>query len=91
MIALLARILRFVLLLFVVRLALRALAAWLRGSPPAAQPEGQVGGGDLVRDRVCNTFLPRDRALSVVRAGREEHFCSAACRDRAAADLSQAS
>jgi len=36
--------------------------------------------GPMVRDRVCNTFLPRSRALSL-RAGGEEHFfCSAACR-----------
>jgi hypothetical protein len=38
---------------------------------------------DLVRDRVCNTFLPRARALPAVVGGREEHFCSVACRDRA--------
>jgi hypothetical protein len=37
----------------------------------------------MVRDRVCNTFLPRQRALRAVVGGREEHFCSAACRDRA--------
>jgi hypothetical protein len=37
----------------------------------------------LVRDRVCNTFLPRERALVAVVDGREEHFCSTACRDRA--------
>ena len=38
---------------------------------------------DLVRDRVCNTFLPRERALHALVNGHEEHFCSIACRDRA--------
>jgi hypothetical protein len=38
--------------------------------------------GAMVRDRVCDTFLPRSRALSV-RVGEDEHFfCSTACRDR---------
>ncbi len=38
-------------------------------------------GGVMVRDRVCNTFLPRSRALSL-RSGSEEHFfCSERCRD----------
>ena len=38
--------------------------------------------GAMVRDRVCQTFLPRSRALTV-RIGDEEHFfCSTACRDR---------
>jgi hypothetical protein len=37
----------------------------------------------MVRDRVCDTFLPRSRALVATVAGREQHFCSPACRDRA--------
>jgi YHS domain-containing protein len=36
--------------------------------------------GAMVRDRICRTFLPKSRALSV-RCGDEEHFfCSEACR-----------
>jgi hypothetical protein len=68
--------LRVLAILFLVRLAVRFFAhlrAGLRGEPPA----------QLVRDRVCNTFLPRERALVAVIDGREAHFCSAACRDRA--------
>ena len=34
----------------------------------------------LVRDRVCNTYLPRSRALSL-NVGNEQHFfCSEQCR-----------
>jgi len=36
--------------------------------------------GAMVRDRVCNTFLPRSRALKVERGGREHFFCSEGCR-----------
>jgi hypothetical protein len=73
-------LLRVLAVLFLVRLAVRFVAnllVGLRSEPPA----------QLVRDRVCNTFLPRERALTLVIAGREEHFCSATCRDRAAALL----
>ncbi len=36
----------------------------------------------MVRDRVCNTFLPRARAV-VARRGAEEHFfCSDTCRTK---------
>ena len=38
---------------------------------------------DMVRDRVCDTFLPRSRALVTMVDGREQHFCSVECRDRA--------
>ena len=78
-------LLRIVLVLLIVRLAARGLAALFR---PA--PERQIADVDTVRDQVCNTFLPRSKAVTAVIAGREEHFCSAACRDRALA-LSEAS
>ena len=74
---------RVLIVLFLVRLALRFVARFLR---PAAVGQGPARPGvDMVRDRVCNTFVPRERALHAVLGGREEHFCSSACRDRALA------
>ena len=69
---------RFLVVLFLVRLGLRLFAA-------ARQRPAHGTATDLVRDHVCNTFVPRDRALPGVVGGRTEHFCSAECRDRAAA------
>ena len=77
MLPVLVAVVRFLVVLFVVRLGLRLFAAALRPRPAAPTAT------DLVRDRVCNTFVPRERALAAVMAGRTEHFCSAACRDRA--------
>ena len=68
--------LRVLAVLFLLRLVVRFFAhvlAGMRSAPPAT----------LVRDRICNTFVPRERALVAVIDGREAHFCSAACRDRA--------
>lgn len=79
---LIVAVIRFVIVLLVVRLGLRFLsgvAAGLREPPPAP------ASADMVRDLVCNTFLPRERALTARVAGREMHFCSAGCRDRALA------
>ncbi len=88
---LLAIVFRFLLALLLVRLGLRALSSWL--GPRAASGPGRPSPApeDLVRDRICNTFLPRSRALRAVVGGREEHFCSTACRDRALLGVSQAS
>lgn len=36
----------------------------------------------MVRDPVCGTFLPADRALMLVVGSKPVFFCSAACRDR---------
>ena len=81
----LAVLVRIVLVLIVVRLLLRFVAAVVRGYRQAgsavtapARPEM-----DMVRDRVCDTFLPRARALVAIVDGREQHFCSTECRDRA--------
>ena len=53
--------------------------------PPSRKAE------DLVRDPVCNTYVPRSRALTAVVEGHQEHFCSEACRDRARAGAARAS
>jgi len=48
--------------------------------PPAGQ--GEALQGRMVRDRVCNTFIPENRALRLEDGAGEHFFCSAACRDR---------
>jgi hypothetical protein len=81
--------------LLVVRLLLRTIAAAFSSARPAgARPAGprQVRAAqDLVLDRVCRTYVPLAGALTARVAGREEHFCSAACRDRALAEVARAS
>jgi hypothetical protein len=69
--------------LLVTRLVVRALAAPHRAMGPKQPDEGR----DLVRDRVCNTFVPRERALVAVVGGREEFFCSEVCRARGLREL----
>ena len=77
-------------LLRLVTLAALAVAGWwiARWIGGARRPRGAGATSappardTMVRDRVCNTFLPRDRALST-RVGDETHFfCSEACRSR---------
>jgi len=34
----------------------------------------------MVRDRICNTFLPEARALMTQRDGETHFFCSPACQ-----------
>lgn len=96
MLRFLVRFLNVLIVLLLVRLVLRGIASWLRGSRarPAVSPPGPPApreAGELVRDRVCNTFLPRDRAIRARIDGTEEHFCSAGCRDRALAEARRAS
>lgn len=86
-------LLQFLFILLVVRLVGRALARAFAPRParrPAAATPARPAE-ELVRDRVCNTFVPRSRALAAAVEGHEEHFCSAACRDKALSAVSRAS
>jgi len=83
---LLALLLRAAVVVVLLRLFLRFVAGLVRGvtgvSTPRAEP-ARDDTRDLVRDRVCNTFLPRSRALTAMVAGEQRHFCSESCRDAA--------
>jgi YHS domain-containing protein len=73
-------------------LAIIALLVWgvrrlisSRKEPQAGAPaRGRIprSDGEMVRDRVCNTFLPRERALIVEQDGATHFFCSETCRSR---------
>lgn len=73
--------------------ALLALVTWMlvnrllrrasrRGAAPASSPLPPRFEGAMVRDRVCETFVPRARALRLTRDGTEHFFCSEGCRSR---------
>jgi len=90
LILLLARLIRFLIVLLLIRFAVRFVAAVVQGyrgvgHGESRSPAATTSPADttLVRDRVCDTFVPLSRALVATIGGREEHFCSAACRDRA--------
>ena len=81
MIAFVVNLVRIVVVLLIVRFVLRFLAAVVQGYQGA--PRREAPATEMVRDRVCDTFVPRSRALMAIMDGREQYFCSPACRERA--------
>jgi YHS domain-containing protein len=80
-VAILARIIQFVLWLLLATWLFRSVTRWLRGRaskravpPPAANP--------LFRDPVCGTHVAAKVSLPLEVEGRTYHFCSAECRAR---------
>jgi len=71
-------------------LAVLACIAWVvrsswrsaRNGPSPVFPQREIprSGGRMVRDRVCNTFVPDGRALVVTDEGAKHYFCSEKCR-----------
>ena len=82
--------------LFLFRLVMRSIVRVFGGRDnlergPGARTSGSRAPEDLVRDPVCNTYVPRSRALPALVQGREELFCSRECRDRALSTAPRAS
>ena len=80
MITFVFNLVRIVVVLLIVRFVLRFVAAVVQGYQGAPRPEPAT---EMVRDRVCDTFVPRSRALMAVVDGRDQYFCSPECRERA--------
>ena len=93
----LIRVLQFLFWLLLLRLVVRTVARAFSPGPDrprttAPPPRPQVRAPeDLVLDRVCHTHVPRSGAVVARVAGREEHFCSTQCRDKALAAVARAS
>jgi hypothetical protein len=85
----LVNVVRFLIALFFLRLILHTLADLLKSRAPRKKPRALHA--ELVRDRMCNTYIPRANALVARVGGREEAFCSPACRDRALSEMARAS
>lgn len=78
----LLRVLLVVLLLRAVWRFLLGLLQGVRGTPSRRGIPSEPAAVPLVRDPVCGTYVPKDRALRQV-SGRDVHyFCSEPCRDR---------
>jgi hypothetical protein len=82
-------VVRFLIALFFLRLIVHTVADLLRSRGPRKKP--RAADAELVRDRICNTYVPRAAAVVARVGGREESFCSPACRDRALSEMAQAS
>ena len=72
------------LIFLVVRSTLNAFVAGLRGAGRAV-PAHRAGTDELVKDPVCETYIPRRKAITRGSGPAARYFCSAACADKYAA------
>ena len=88
-------VLNIIVLLLLLRLALRFVLGLLRGlnepsAGAASSGRRPAGGpariaGELVKDPVCATYIPRESAIVARVAGETRYYCSVTCRDKDAA------
>ncbi len=78
-----AAVFRLILFAFVVYLAFLAIRIWkLVTRPRRTGTAPRSIRGVMVKDEICNTYVPKEEALREVRDGREHFFCSKECRRR---------
>ena len=68
--------------LIIIFFAYRFLKKALVGSPAAKSHHKTIDlqGEDMVRDPSCNTYIPKENALSAKSGGEVHYFCSEECR-----------
>ena len=72
------------LIYLIVRASVNAFLAGLRGQSRQV-PAHRGGTDELVKDPVCETYIPRRKAITRGSGSEARYFCSAACADRYAA------
>jgi hypothetical protein len=68
----------------VLRASVRAFLAGLQGGKRTGLPR-RGGVDELVKDPMCETYIPRRKAISRGSGSAIQYFCSAACADKYAA------
>jgi YHS domain-containing protein len=76
----LLRIILYALIAYIVYTFLRAFQKL--GQKSRAPRRSKKNTGLMVKDEVCNTYLPKEDALKEIREGKEHFFCSKECRQK---------
>lgn len=76
---------RFLLIFLAVLVVYRAVRRLLLPSRGRGVVRGTdrdvIDKGEMVRDPVCGTYVPREGSISLRQGGVEHFFCSTRCRD----------
>jgi len=73
------RLLVYVFIGYLIYALIRFLNKPDRPQKTAARPPQQISGA-MVKDDVCDTYLPKEEAIRDVVEGKEVFFCSKECR-----------
>ncbi len=66
-------------LIYIIYWLYRFFKALSKGSTPRVSKRPS---GLMVKDEMCNTYLPKESALKADYAGKEYYFCSNECRQK---------
>jgi uncharacterized protein len=74
------RIILFALLAYIVYKSIRFYQKLSQKS--SSPPKSKQTSGLMVKDAICNTYLPQEDAIKEIIEGKEYFFCSKECRQK---------
>ena len=80
MIAGILKIILYALLAYMVYALFRFFRALNKGSKSSRT--SKLASGIMVKDEICNTYLPKEDAIKEIHKGKEYFFCSKECRQK---------
>jgi len=76
------RLILYALLFYLIYQVIRFFQAIKRIQSRSKRPSTAVSSQIMVKDEVCQTYLPQDEALSLNFQGKTYYFCSEKCRQK---------
>ncbi len=76
----LIRLLYWFFIAYLIYAALRFLLSLGRAARKKQESRSKISAGIMVKDEMCDTYLPREDALREIKDGKEHFFCSQECR-----------
>jgi uncharacterized protein len=74
------RIIIYALIAYVIYLVIKSYQSLKKSKKASQKPNSKPG--IMVKDEVCNTYLPKEEAIKEIYKGKEYYFCSNECRQK---------
>jgi len=74
------RIIIYALIAYVIYLAIKSYQSLKKSKKAPQKPNSKPG--IMVKDEICNTYLPKEEAIKEIYKGKEYYFCSNECRQK---------
>jgi len=76
------RLIFYILVFYIIYQVIRFFQALKRIQSRPKKTNPSLSSQIMVKDEICQTYLPQDEALSLTYQGKTHYFCSEKCRQR---------
>ncbi len=74
------KVIFYALIAYLIYIVIKTYQSLKRVKKPPQRPSSKPG--IMVKDQICNTYLPKEDAIKEIYEGKEYYFCSDECRNK---------